>query len=692
MQPIPNIDDRAEKAKILAEHARYEAGLNKEQKEGLLLAQKGYNIFLTAQAGSGKSHLIKAIKNWFTDRGKIVAVTALTGVAAQLIEGVTIHRWAGIQLGELPIPDIFEKVRKSGGAKNWRECDLLIIDEISMMSPDLFDKLEAIARNIRRSQRVFGGLQVILVGDFLQLPSVKTDVLCFKAQSWSKVVSKTVYLKQNMRQNDKEFQQILSEVRLGIVTPRCEELLRRRVNAEIGSKISTQYIIELLTMIRNRAIKQPINTNTIKHNQDNDKIVKNGALAPLTTTLPLFRLFNRDVFNIVIGKLAKASKVNNPIKPTKLFPDKRSVDDINERELAKLVSEKNPIQRFKACDFIESLSKVPAQTQKDWQEICNKSCPARPILDLCIGAQVMLTYNLSVESGLVNGSRAIIIGFQEQRPLVKFMSGIELIITPQRWDVYINRYDKISRMQIPLILAWSNTVHKAQGSSMDCVEVDLGPKIFMENMFYVALSRVRSLEGLCISDLDFSRVMAHPEALEFYRQIEASQAHNEITNNGKVEQVNIIQEIKTFHTQSPLPMASFTPKLEQINNTVNRKNKVVTETAVAIQHNVSSTVQETYKLYKEGNTLAQIAEIRKIKVQTIEEHIAKCIEAGLIDAVDLLDIETINYIIDIINERCNGVVDKLKPIKEICDDGELKISYAQIKYTIAFMTRNKPRK
>ena len=85
MQPIPNIDDSVEKAKILAEHARYEAGLNKEQKEGLLLAQKGYNVGVFSAGGTGKSHLIKAIKNWFTDRGKNVAVTALTGVAAQLI-------------------------------------------------------------------------------------------------------------------------------------------------------------------------------------------------------------------------------------------------------------------------------------------------------------------------------------------------------------------------------------------------------------------------------------------------------------------------------------------------------------------------------------------------------------------------------------------------------------------------------
>jgi len=103
---------------------------------------------------------------------------------------------------------------------------------------------------------------------------------------------------------------------------------------------------------------------------------------------------------------------------------------------------------------------------------------------------------------------------------------------------------------------------------------------------------------------------------------------------------------------------------------------------------VSESISKTYNLYCEGKTIDEIALLRKFKIQSIEDHIAKCIEVGLISEVPMLDIETKNYIIDIINEKCNGQIDKIKPIKELCDDGEIEVTYSQIKYAIAFMKRS----
>jgi ATP-dependent DNA helicase PIF1 len=421
-----------------------DANLNAKQREAFQLAREGHNLFVCSAGGTGKSFLIKCIKEEFEAHGKIVAVTALTGVAASLINGTTIHRWAGIRLGELPVPAIFERVRKSPGAKNWKQTHLLIIDEISMLTPDLLDKLNAIAQNLRWSRSTFGGLQLILMGDLCQLPPVATDVLCIKATCWDSLRLKLVYLTENMRQADPIFQQILSEVRMGIVSDLCRETLGARVGAKIGT---------------------------------------------------------------------------DEIKPTKLFSDRLSVDDINQKELHALVTKDNPLRPFKGADFIESREKITKKQQENWLELLNKSCPAKAVLEFCIGAQVMLTWNIDVAAGLTNGSRGVIVRFEEQRPVVKFLNGIEMIIQQQRWDVLVSREDKVSRMQLPLMLAWGSTIHKAQGSTLDLVEINLGCKVFCFGQFYTALSRARSLEGLSISELDFDGVKVDPEAEKFYKSL-----------------------------------------------------------------------------------------------------------------------------------------------------------------------------
>lgn len=420
--------------------------LNEYQREAFEIITGGTNTFVTGPAGVGKSYLIAKIYETLMQRGKIVAKTSTTGISALLIGGCTIHRWSGIRLGELDAHGLLDRVRKNSKAKkNWKLCDVLIIDEISMMPPNLFDKLEFIARAIKGNNRTFGGIQLIVVGDFCQLPSVKTDAYCFRAATWNECIVYVAYLKQNMRQENQIFQQILNEIRMGIVSDLSKGVLQKRVGAKVG----------------------------------NEKII-----------------------------------------PTQIFSLKVDVDGVNEKNLRALINEENKIVRYTAKDSFVSPYILNDETKSQHIGFVNTNCQGRQFLELAVGAQVMLTINLDPDSGLVNGSRGVIVKFEEFRPVVEFLNGIRLIIAAHCWEIEINDDITVQRIQLPLILAYSVTVHKCQGSTLDCAEIDLGESIFCAGQFYTALSRVKSLDCLSIKNLDFGKVIVDPEVVEFYKKYE----------------------------------------------------------------------------------------------------------------------------------------------------------------------------
>jgi ATP-dependent DNA helicase PIF1 len=149
----------------------------------------------------------------------------------------------------------------------------------------------------------------------------------------------------------------------------------------------------------------------------------------------------------------------------------------------------------------------------------DRSAPYKSKLELRVGAQVMLIYNLDQEAGLVNGSRGIVEGFSGGIPLVLFKDYTAPIpINPVSWES--DEIDGLKREQIPLILAYAITIHKCQGATLDSALVDIGQSTFEMGQAYVALSRVRSLDSLYIYDLDPSAFRAHPKVLEFYKTMQ----------------------------------------------------------------------------------------------------------------------------------------------------------------------------
>jgi ATP-dependent DNA helicase PIF1 len=229
--------------------------LSDEQKHVLnAVVQEGKSIFFTGSAGTGKSVLMREIIKKLRDKYKRepdrVAVTASTGLAACNIEGVTLHSFSGIGLGKEPVPELVKKVtariipyrdvrinilqiKRNPKARNrWIRTKVLIVDEVSMVDGDLFDKLEELARRTRNDGRPFGGIQLVVTGDFFQLPPVpdgsnREAKFAFAAATWNTAIQHTILLTTVFRQADPVFANMLNEMRLGKLTPRTIETFKQ---------------------------------------------------------------------------------------------------------------------------------------------------------------------------------------------------------------------------------------------------------------------------------------------------------------------------------------------------------------------------------------------------------------------------------------------------------------------------------
>jgi len=201
--------------------------LNASQAEAIELTMSGSNIFLTGGAGVGKSFTAKRILSSLKTKHREdeIGVTGTTGVAALQINGVTLHSWAGVGLGTGSVDSLVKKIKRSkNSAIRWKKCKFLLIDEVSMLDADFFEKLGEVAKQVRGKMMPFGGIRLILVGDFFQLPPVDGEY-CFNTDLWKELNIKTHVLTEVFRQNDAKFVKILNEVRVGQLTNEAISLL-----------------------------------------------------------------------------------------------------------------------------------------------------------------------------------------------------------------------------------------------------------------------------------------------------------------------------------------------------------------------------------------------------------------------------------------------------------------------------------
>jgi len=436
------------------------------QEAALKILKKGHNVYLTGAAGSGKTYLLNEYIDFLKSRGISVGVTASTGIAATHMEGITIHSWAGIGIlrnaTDQQIQTIVENKRI---ARRFQKTQTLIIDEVSMLDGDRLDLLEKVARLARGSWKPFGGLQVVLCGDFFQLPPVAKSNEpaprpAYDSAAWRNLELRVCYLHEQYRQEDNELLRILNAIR--------------------GAAVD-EAVVERLQESRR-------------------------TLFPGSPVSRFVRLYSHN-------------------------PD---VDMENERELAGLPGQ--------AIEYSMEISGVPAIA-----EALKKGCLAPEKLSLKTGAAVMFVKN-NFEKGYVNGTLGTVSGFSEGGlPVIILPNQKEIIAEPTTWSVEENGKTLAQIEQIPLRLAWAITVHKSQGMTLDAAQVDL-TRCFEKGMGYVALSRVRSLEGLRLMGFNSLALEVSHATLDFDKELkkQSEEALQELESSAEPD----IKEDETSKTYS----------------------------------------------------------------------------------------------------------------------------------------------
>ena len=384
-----------------------------DQSQALKILKSGQNIFLTGSAGTGKTFLLNEFIEYLKKEKIKVSVTASTGIAATHLDGITIHSWSGMGIeSKLSDKQVKSLLRKEELRKRIKEAEILIIDEISMLDASRLDLLDKICKAAKEPFLSFGGLQIIMCGDFFQLPPVNAGrkegvEFAYDSSAWEQADIKVCYLnKKHRQQNDLEFVNILDSIR------------ENEAGADIMNKLKAR-----------------------------------------------------------LNKQASCS-----IKPTKLYTHNLDVDAINSFELSK-IQEKEKIFHMSS----DGPEKIVASLKKN--------CLAPEELKLKVGAVVMFVKN-NFRRGYVNGTLGEVIGFNEDDlPIIKTRSGNEIVAEQTSWEIEKGGQVVARISQIPLRLAWAITVHKSQGMSLDAAEIDLS-KSFERGMGYVALSRVRQLDGI----------------------------------------------------------------------------------------------------------------------------------------------------------------------------------------------------
>lgn len=425
------------------------------QDQALAILQSGASTFITGAPGSGKTYLLNRFIAEEKNIGKNIAITASTGIAATHLNGQTLHSWSGLGIATSLTDDLYKQIR-TRRKKAINAADVLIIDEVSMTPAWLFDLVDQVCRKIRNDSTPFGGLQVVLSGDFYQLPPV--------VKAW-----------QHSSQHD----------------VKTEEFRNRYKDRNPDGFITESFVWSQMGL--------QICYLTEQHRQNN------GELLTVLTDIRQGTITDHDR-NILLSRCHQIPLEDQVA--VRLFPTNVQADRLNDQQLADLAGEEHV---FLTESFGQSV------TVKKLKQ----SVLAPDHLILKQGAAVMALRN-DLEHHYVNGSLGTVIDFLPESkggyPLVEFENGYITVIRPASWKMIDGDTTLAEVTQIPLRCAWGITIHKSQGMTLDAAMMDLR-RTFTAGMGYVALSRVETLQGLFLEDINEKAFLISPYAQQLDQEL-----------------------------------------------------------------------------------------------------------------------------------------------------------------------------
>lgn len=391
------------------------------QDKALELLKGDRNIFLTGPPGSGKSYLTMQYVDYLLGNGRMPTLTASTGIAAVNIAGGTIHSFLGVRDDkELSDEDVNNILKNMWTLKRLRNAEILIIDEISMVSGALLDICSRLLQDARDDDRPFGGVKIVAVGDFFQLPPID-GAYAFESEAWAAADFIPCYLHEQHRQSGQLFVDVLTDVRAGELSDTTRAALRARVFDDVS--------------------EVPCKLRLETHNN--------------------------------------------------------SVDDINRKRL-ELTKGSAKVYEMEYEGNEKALIRL------------KKSCMSPERLLLKVGAPVMFTKN-DKDLRWVNGTQGTVTKLDDGKVTVILSDDTEVeveAVTWERCEGYGSARKVLASIkQIPLRLAWAITVHKSQGMTLDSAIIDVS-RAFATGQGYVAISRVRTLDGLYFQGKLTKRVFA----------------------------------------------------------------------------------------------------------------------------------------------------------------------------------------
>ena len=433
----------------------------------------GKSGLLTGAGGTGKSFLVREILGRLQHKGSHVALTATTGIAAVLIGGVTLMNLFRVvpddlgqplntnlkRLRNLNNPRVFGRLNFHGEAL--RKIQTLVIDEVSMLDIPLFERVHEMLSFVHNNGRPFGGIQVIMVGDFFQLPPVardRTAQFLFESKLFWETCDEIWELKEVWRQSDPAFVRMLQRIRLGEPTKQDLEVLQTRVDADVGTH----------------------------------------AIAPT-------RVFSRNI-NVDRINTTELDKLEGHIVSYKMRTGEQ-------RKSTERVSDKvEALWKVHREKFEKDINApVSLDLKVGAQVLLTSNLDTKQ--GLCNGARGVVT---QFRKGSDSRTERSFFESKTEHPVVRFESGKEVTIPfviltrklPDLGHVFVHH--------IPLRLAWASTIHRMQGQTVSFVDVALDTSIFETGQAYVALSRARSLDGLRLSSFDPACISAHPRVKAFH--------------------------------------------------------------------------------------------------------------------------------------------------------------------------------